>query len=279
MTESLGATGHAGRPVVVITGSTRGIGAGLAASFLDRGGAVVVSGRSADVVAAATGTLAAEHGHDRVLGVACDVTDRASLQALWDATVARFGRVDHWVLNAGVSQPLEPVWDLDPAAIDTVVATNLAGTLHGVAVAAQGLKTQDGGGFVWLMEGFGSDGRTTAGLAAYGATKRAVRYLAKALAVDAADLSGVRIGTLSPGIVVTDLLTAELDESTERGRKAAKVYRILADRVETVTPWLAERVLAATKPGTKVAWLTPRKAAVRFATASFTKRDPFEEVS
>ncbi|MDD9370237.1 MAG: SDR family NAD(P)-dependent oxidoreductase [Acidimicrobiales bacterium] len=271
--------GSAGGPVVVITGSTRGIGAGLAASFLDRGCAVVVSGRAPDVVAAAAGELAADHGDDRVLGVACDVTDRASLQALWDATVARFGRVDHWVLNAGVSQPLKPVWALDPADIDTVVATNLTGTLHGVAVAAQGLRGQQGGGFVWLMEGFGSDGRTTAGLAAYGATKRAVRYLAKALAVDAEDVPGLRVGTLSPGIVVTDLLTAELDESTERGRKAAKVYRVLADRVETVTPWLADRVLAASRPGTKVAWLTSRKAAVRFATAAFSRRDPLQEVS
>lgn len=265
--------------MVVITGSTRGIGAGLASAFLHRGCAVVVSGRSADVVAAATGQLAAEHGDDRVLGVACDVTDRAALQSLWDATVARFGRVDHWVLNAGVSPPLQPVWDLDPADIDAVVGTNLTGTLHGVAVAAQGLQAQDGGGFVWLMEGFGSDGRTTAGLAAYGATKRAVRYLAKALAVDAAEVPAVRIGTLSPGIVVTDLLTADLDQSTDRGRKAAKVYRILADRVETVTPWLADRVLAATKPGTKVAWLTSRKAAVRFATAAFSRRDPLQEVS
>lgn len=279
MTDSLGARDHAGGPVVVITGSTRGIGAGLATSFLDRGCAVVVSGRAPDVVAAAAGELAAVHGENRVLGVACDVTDRASLQALWDATVARFGRVDHWVLNAGVSQPLEPVWALDPTDIDTVVATNLTGTLHGVAVAAQGLRGQQGGGFVWLMEGFGSDGRTTAGLAAYGATKRAVRYLAKALAVDAEDVPGLRIGTLSPGIVVTDLLTAELDESTERGRKAAKVYRVLADRVETVTPWLADRVLAATRPGTKVAWLTSRKAAVRFATAAFSRRDPLQEVS
>jgi NAD(P)-dependent dehydrogenase (short-subunit alcohol dehydrogenase family) len=279
VSHSLGANGDGTRPVVVITGSTRGIGAGLASAFLDRGCAVVVSGRSADAVAGAAGELAARHGEDRVLGVACEVTDRASLQGLWDAAIVRFGRVDHWVLNAGISQPLRPVWDLDPAEIDAVVGTNLTGTLHGVAVAARGLQGQDGGGFVWLMEGFGSDGRTTAGLAAYGATKRAVRYLAKALVVDAADLPGVRVGTLSPGIVVTDLLTAELDESTERGRKAAKVYRVLADRVETVTPWLADRVLAATRPGTKVAWLTSRKAAVRFATAAFSRRDPLQEAS
>ncbi|HEX5947733.1 MAG TPA: hypothetical protein VFY82_15720, partial [Acidimicrobiales bacterium] len=71
----------------------------------------------------------------------------------------------------------------------------------------------------------------------------------------------------------------ELDEESERGRKAAKVYRILADRVETVTPWLAGRVLAATKPGTRIAWLTSRKAAVRFATAAFSTRDPLREVS
>jgi NAD(P)-dependent dehydrogenase (short-subunit alcohol dehydrogenase family) len=262
-------------PVVVITGSTRGIGAGLAAAFLDQGCSVVVSGRNPGVVAAAAEKLGADHGaSERVTGVACDVTDRAGLQALWDTSVARFGRVDHWILNAGISHPLDGVWDLAPDVVDAVVATNLTGALHGAAVAATGLADQPGGGFVWLVEGFGSDGRTTAGLAAYGSTKRAVRYLAKALAVDAAERPGVRVGTLSPGIVVTDLLTSELDLTSERGRKAAKVYRILADRVETVTPWLARKVLAAQKSGTRVAWLTPGKAARRFATAPFSRRDP-----
>lgn len=262
-------------PVVVITGSTRGIGAGLAKSFAEKGCSVVVSGRSQSDAEAGAKQLGANNtGSERFAGIACDVTDRESLQKLWDGAVKKFGRVDHWIMNAGISQSMEAVWDLPPTELDAVVATNLGGSMHGMAVAVDGLRKQSGGGWVWLMEGFGSDGRTTEGLAAYGASKRAVRYLAKAANTDAKDLTGVRIGTISPGIVATDLLMGDLDESTERGAKAAKVYRILADNVETVTPWLADKVLAATKSGTRIAWLTPMKAAGRFISSPFSKRDP-----
>ena len=64
---------------------------------------------------------------------------------------------------------------------------------------------------------------------------------------------------LSPGIVVTDLLTH--DYPPDELAKAKKVFNILADRVETVTPWLADRVLAGGRNGSRAAWLTSRKAA------------------
>ena len=62
---------------------------------------------------------------------------------------------------------------------------------------------------------------------------------------------------LSPGMVVTDLLTH--DYTPEEFAKAKKIFNILADRVETVTPWLAERVLAGGSNGSRVAWLTRRQ--------------------
>ena len=262
--------------VVVITGSTRGIGHGLARAFLDRGCSVVVSGRSEAAVASAVEALGAP---DRVLGVAADVTSEPDQQALWDAAVARFGRVDVWVANAGVSAPRLPVDEVPVDAVRTVVETNVLGVLHSAQVALRGMVPA-GRGQLWLMEGFGSGRQTAAGMAVYGASKRSVSYLVKALQKEAKG-TGVQVGALSPGIVVTDLLTADYDGQPEQLEKAMKVFRVLGDRVETVTPWLADKVLATDRSGARVAWLTTPKAAGRFATAGFRKRDPFavQEVS
>jgi NAD(P)-dependent dehydrogenase (short-subunit alcohol dehydrogenase family) len=255
--------------VVVVTGSTRGIGHGLVRAFLDRGCSVVVSGRSEAAVASAVESLGAP---DRVLGVAADVTSEADQQALWDAAVARFGRVDVWVANAGVSAPRLPVDDVPADAVRAVVETNVLGVLHSAQVALRGMVPA-GRGQLWLVEGFGSGRQTAAGMSVYGASKRSVSYLVKALQKEAKG-TGVQVGALSPGIVVTDLLTADYDGQPEQLEKAMKVFRVLGDRVETVTPWLADKVLATDRSGARVAWLTTPKAALRFATA-WRGRDPF----
>jgi NAD(P)-dependent dehydrogenase (short-subunit alcohol dehydrogenase family) len=261
-------------PVVVVTGSTRGIGHGLARSFLDRGCRVVVSGRGPRTVKEAAAVLDAPA--DRLLGRAADVTDRGQVQDLWDAALDTFGGVDVWINNAGAATVRRPLWELPDCDLEAVVATNLVGTAHGSAVALNGFLAQ-GHGRLWNMEGLGSDGRVLPGLGAYGTTKRAVTYLTQALAADLRERAvtaphDVRALRLSPGMVVTDLLLH--DYGPAEYAKVRKVLNILADRVETVAPWLAGRILAdRTRNGGRVAWLTRRRAAARFATAGFRTRD------
>lgn len=254
---------------VVITGSTRGIGRGLAEQLLTRGHDVVVSGRSEDTVAAAVAELETV-GSGQVSGAACDVRDPKSLQGLWDLAVERFGRVDAWVNNAGVSTARRPLWELDADEVDAVVDTNLKGTLHGMRIALAGMHAQ-GGGIVYNVEGFGSSGQKADGMAAYGATKRAVRYLNQAIGKDLAD-DAVRVGVISPGIVVTDLLTADYDGQPDKFEQAKKIFNILGDDVETVTSFVADGIVAGKD---SIHWLTRGKAARRFMTAPFTKRDLF----
>lgn len=259
---------------VVVTGSTRGIGRGLAEAFLARGCEVVVSGRSAGAVAQTVAALEAG-APGRVAGAACDITRVEQLEALWTLASTRFGRVDVWINNAGMSIHRGPLHAARPADLEAIVATNLTGALLANRVAIAGMLAQ-GGGQVWNMEGFGSGGQTQPGMTAYGATKRAIHYLNASLQKE---LKGtpVQVCTLSPGIVVTDLLVGDYDPASPEWTKAKKIFNILGDTVETVTPWLADRVLASNRPGAKVAWLTAGKAFGRFMTAGFNKRDLFAE--
>jgi NAD(P)-dependent dehydrogenase (short-subunit alcohol dehydrogenase family) len=262
--------------VVVITGSTRGIGRGLAENFLARGCQVVVSGRNQEAVDAVVGELAQQYSADKVAGKACEITSAAQLQGLWDAAVAAFGRVDVWINNAGVSAPRKALADTDEADIASVVDINLGGLLQANRVALRGMRDQ-GSGQIWNMEGFGSGGQVQPGMSVYGATKRAVNYINKALQKEVKD-SGVQVCTLSPGIVVTDLLVGDYDTSSPEWEKSKKIFNILGDKVETVTPFLVEGILKADKSGAKVAWLTGGKAFRRFMTAGFNKRDLFTEL-
>ena len=258
---------------IVITGSTRGIGRGMAAEFLKRGHHVMISGRmqaAVDETVAALAPLAA--GGARAAGAPCDVSEAAAVQRLWDASVDAFGRVDIWINNAGLSHPRQMVGGLRAADIDVVAETNLLGMMLGTQTALAGMRKQSGGGTIWNMEGFGSNGMMSPGMSLYGASKFALTYFNKALLAETRD-DPVKICWLSPGIVVTDLVKRDMGSTGEdEAARTRRLYDILADRVETVTPWLAERILEPHKTGDRVAWLTNGKAFRRFVGSMFRRR-------
>ena len=258
---------------VVVTGSTRGIGFGLAENFLQRGCRVVVSGRAQETVDGTVKALRESHADAQVAGRACDITSGQDLEALWQFGGETFGSVDVWINNAGISIGRAPLWEQSEADVVSIVNTNLTGVLLANRIVMAGMKDQ-GGGQIWNMEGFGSSGMTQSGLAAYGATKRAINYLNAALRKDAAG-TGIQVCTLSPGIVVTDLLIGDYDTESDEWRRARRFFNILGDTVETVTPYLVDGVLKADKDGAKVMWLTGPKIALRFLTARFRQRDLF----
>ena len=263
---------------IVITGSTRGIGLGLAREFLKRGCNVMLSGRAKATLDKELESLGREFGAGRVFGATCDVGTYESVQALWDAAAAKFGAIDIWINNAGVNTASMPLWELPARDITAVVTTNLTGTLFGCKVALEGMRKQ-GFGQIYTLEGHGSDDRKAMGLAPYGATKRAVRYLTQSLQLDVKG-TPLQIGTISPGIVLTDLILGQLrHDPKEKREKNMKIFNILADTVETVTPWIAGQVLANTQPGARIAWLTTPKVLLRFLTAGFKKRNLFERIS
>lgn len=155
-----------------------------------------------------------------------------------------------------------------------MVRANVLGVMHGSKVAMQEMLKQ-GHGQIYNMEGLGSDGAVFSGLVLYDATKSALTFCTKGLIKDAWR-TPVRVCFLGPGMVVTDLLTAGEDSSLDAGTR--RLFNILADRVETVTPYLVERILANDRHGAHINWLPKPKIAWRFATAPFNKRDLFMEV-
>jgi len=258
----------------VITGSTRGIGYGLAEAFLDLGCQVVVSGRTAEAVELAVGDLAAKYGPGRILGQPCDVCVFDQVQALWDASMERFGAIDIWVNNAGVGNPVMGFWELVPELIESVITTNVIGVMYGSKVALAGMVEQ-GHGALYNMEGLGSTGRKIDGLTLYGTTKAALRYLDEALAREVKE-KGITVGALRPGMVVTDFLLCQFEGRPDDLERAKPMFNILCDKVETVTPWLAERVLANNKNGAVISWQSTWKMLGRFLTAPFSRRNLFD---
>ncbi len=259
---------------IVITGSTRGIGYGLAESFLRLGCAVTVGGRSGESTARAVEQLAGRYEAGRVFGVACDVTVPAQVAALWNESAAHFGGIDIWVNNAGYTGETGMVWERPAAEVQSVIDTNLVGTILGSQVALRGMLAQ-GHGAIYNMEGMGSDGRKHAGLSLYGTTKYAVHYFTESLAMEARDTQ-VIVGGLRPGMVATDLLRDRYKDRPEDWERAKKIFNILAERVERVTPWLAQQILANHRNGAILAYSSPWKMLWKFLRSPFVKEQVFD---
>lgn len=260
--------------VAVITGSTRGIGLGMAREFLKRGHSVVVSGRAQASVDEAVQALSGDvTGDAKVVGQPCDVGDLAQVQALWDAAIKHLGRVDYWINNAGLIHVYKNLVDLPTEEFERIIRTNLTGVMHGTQVATNGLKAQDGGGWIYNMEGFGSNGMTRPGITLYGTTKRAVTYFTKCAIKELKD-TPVKVGFIQPGIVMTDLGMGETKNLPKEERRKKKFLMILGDTVEDVTTFIVENVLANTKHGKRIDWLTFPKILLRLLKQPFVKRDP-----
>jgi NAD(P)-dependent dehydrogenase (short-subunit alcohol dehydrogenase family) len=261
--------------VVVITGSTRGIGLGLAGAFLERGCRVMISGRTQAAVDEVVRKLASIAGQASVAGVACDVTEFEQVQNLWAMSVQRFGRVDIWINNAGIAHPMADFWTHSPQQFEAVVQTNLLGTMYGMHVALNGMLEQ-GSGALYNLEGLGSDGRIVEGMALYGSSKAALRYLDRAVAKQLKD-KRVILGAIAPGMVITELVTAQFEGRPADYEKVKPIFNIIAERTETVVPILVEKLLANHKNGARIRPFSTFHMLWKFASVPFVKRNIFSE--
>ena len=259
---------------IVITGSTRGIGFHLAGALLQRGCQVVVSGRAQPNVDKAVAALTSRYPSAELLGVACNVTHYEQHEALWQRACQRFGRVDVWVNNAGIASTLMPFWQVDPGEIAGVTATNVIGAMYGTRLALEKMLLQ-GAGAIYNVEGYGSKGRQMVnGLAVYGATKAGLSFFNQAVAREVTS-TPVILGWLNPGMVATDMVLKQYEGRPEEWKMVRPIFNIVAERPETVAPWMADHILNNTRNGRNFSYNSALKLSLRFLTAPFKKRDIF----
>jgi short-subunit dehydrogenase len=236
---------------IVITGSSRGIGFGLASAFLARGRRVLISSCFTENLELAWEELKKNHPGAPVFSLRCDVTVLSDLEALWKKTEKEFGRVDIWINNAGCAHPMLSFWKLDCADIARTVDVNLKGIINGSHVAFRRMLGQ-GGGHIYNLEGQGADGSVIPGMGIFGTAKAGVHYFSKSLIEEARGMK-VKVSTIISGIIRTGLQAGTAGTTTE-GRM---FLNMLGEDVRPATDDLASRILANTSHGACINRMSP----------------------
>jgi NAD(P)-dependent dehydrogenase (short-subunit alcohol dehydrogenase family) len=211
------------KKVWLVTGAGRGMGTDIARAALAAGHAVVATGRDPDRVAAALGA------HADLLAVALDVTDPASVQAVVDAAVERFGRIDVLVNNAG-NFHAGFFEEITPEDFRAQIETNLFGPLNVTRAVLPVMRAQRAGLVVTISSVAGVTGAEFT--SAYVASKFALEGWSESLTPEVAPF-GIRTMVVEPGFFRTDLLSPEstryaeptIDDYAERTRQTVTAWR------------------------------------------------------
>lgn len=184
--------------VVAVTGAARGIGRACVERFLSEGAFVAMG----DVDTGELARVAAELGAN-VLPVVTDVSQKPQVEALVAAAVARFGRLDIMVNNAGIAQ-VKDYLDITSEDFDRVIGVNLKGAFFGVQAAARQMIAQGGGGVIVNMSSINS-GLANPNLATYAISKGGMNQVTSTAAVAFAP-HGIRVCGVGPGTIDTDMI-------------------------------------------------------------------------
>lgn len=212
--------------VAVITGGASGIGESAVRRFVAEGARVVI----ADLQDAPGQALAAELG-DAVVYVHTDVAREEDVKGAIDAAVARFGRLDCLINNAGVTGALASVEGVEGASWDRALAILVNGPMYGIKHAAPVMKRQRSGSIIniaslaGLRHGYGPLG--------YSVAKAAVAHLTRCTAADLGE-SNVRVNAISPGAIVTPLAGAGLGVAREEILKRLPVQEKMYARMQPI---------------------------------------------
>ena len=225
--------------VVLVTGSSRGIGAEVAVKAAAEGATVAVHYHRGASEAAATLARVRDAGGDGDV-FAADVADGAAAEALVAGVIARFGRLDGLVNNAGLTQ-VGPFLEIAPADWDAVIRTDLTAAFHTSRAALPGMIERGSGSIVNVASRLGQMG--VAGTAAYSAAKSGLIGLTRAMAREFGP-KGIRVNAVAPFVTVTDM-TADLvdDEEGKRRLRDAALGRFgtAAEVADTVIFLLSDR--------------------------------------
>jgi NAD(P)-dependent dehydrogenase (short-subunit alcohol dehydrogenase family) len=220
--------------VVVITGALSGIGRAAAFAFAAQGRTVVISGRKAHAGEALVAELRANGA--TAAFIEADVRNEEDVRRLVDETVARFGRLDIAVNNAGTEGVPGPLTDQTAASYQAMFDTNVLGTVLSLKHELRVMAAQGSGSIVNLSSTMGERG--AANMALYTASKHAVEGLTKAAALEGAPF-GIRVNAVAPGPTET----AMLDRLTGSPGKKAAFFNAVPLKRGATPEEIAEAVL------------------------------------
>lgn len=244
---------------VLITGGIRGIGLAFAKVFLEFGDEVCITSRSKSKLSDKIEELQSTFD-DRIMGYVMDVTDYNSINELGAQIKDKWHKVDLWINNAGINSCGYQDFSLiSPDSIKETIDTNITGILWCCQVAIKIMKDQNTGHII-NMAGMGSNGRVSSQLVIYGTSKRPIPYITKALQ-DECKKYGLGIHTISPGMVVTDLLSPHIDETNY------KIINILSELPETVAKEMVPKLRNITGSGKHIYYLTKFRSISHFLNA------------
>jgi glucose 1-dehydrogenase len=249
--------GNLDNKVAVITGGTRGLGLAIAQAYAREGAAVVIASRSIRSVEQAVHLLKQQGA--QVDGLACDVSDKAQVQAVADRAVNVFGRFDIWVNNAGLGAPFGPSADVPSDRFEAVLKTNIWGNYYGSMAALHHFVPRGSGKLINLL-GRG-DSTPVPMQNAYASSKAWLKNFTLALAKEY-KMNGVGVYAFNPGLVLTDMLAnLEAVQGYETKLNPLRfVTRLWANPAEVPAQkavWIASSATDG-KTGLQVRVLTPR---------------------
>ena len=205
-------------PVVLVTGALTGIGRATALAFAQEGARLIVSGRRDDVGQTLVKELRALGGEAEF--IRADVRQEEDVRNLIDKTVARFGRLDVAVNNAGTEGKPGPVTQQTAESYAATFDTNVLGTLLSLKHELRVMQGQGSGSIVNISSTYGHEG--AGGASVYAASKHAVEGLTKSAALEAAG-SGVRVNAVAPGPTETGMLNRFTGTAERKAGLAATV--------------------------------------------------------
>ena len=190
------------KPVVLITGALTGIGRATAIAFATRGAKLVVAGRRDEVGRALVKELRSLGSEAEFINA--DVRKEDEVRALVDKTVARFGRLDIAVNNAGTQGQGGPITDQTAESYASTFDTNVLGVILSMKHEVRVMQGQGSGSIINISSTYGHKGAARASV--YVGSKHAVEGITKAVALEIAK-SGIRVNAVAPGPTDTDMLT------------------------------------------------------------------------